>query len=244
MEIKILDYKKAKEKAEPGLHKKIIEMIRNKNKGSVLDIAAGEGHLSALLNNLGFKVICNDIDKQSFKFKNNLKFFNYDLNKITEKEINAIICYNNGEKFDYILAVEIIEHIENPYKLIRDCYTLLKDKGTLILSTPNITETRSRLMFLLTGRFLSFFPQDKNISGHINPLPFWELKDILESNGFKIKNINTHSHTFFTKSIFLNIIFLFSIIISPFMRCIGFSNKGKKGHVIIIEATKNEERRE
>lgn len=238
--MEILDCKKAKEKAEPCLHEKIVNLIINNNikKNSVLDIAAGEGHLSAILNNKGFKVICNDIDKESFKYKEELKFFNCDLNKLSEKEIEKIIDSNNGEKFDYVLAIEIIEHLENPYKLIRDCYKLLKDNGTLIVSTPNITEIRSRMMFLLMGRFLSFFPADKKTSGHINPIPLWELEGILVDNGFKIKNRYTHIHSFFGNFSIFSLIYFFSLIISPIMRCVGFSNKAKDGHVIIIEANK------
>lgn len=247
MKNKILDHEKAKEKAEPGLHKKVVELIKNKSKGSVLDIASGEGHLAAMLNNEGFSVICNDIDKDNFKFKNELMFFNYDLNKLTEEEIEAIINLNNKEKFDYVFAIEVIEHIENPYKLIRDCYKMLKDDGILIVSTPNITEIRSRMIFLLTGRFISFHPKDKELSGHINPIPIWELKDILENNNFKIEGIDTHIYSFFgkfssLKSIFKYLIFLFSIILSPIMRCVGFSDKARGGHVIIIKAVKQNER--
>lgn len=42
-----------------------------------------------------------------------------------------------GEQFSTVVAGEFIEHMENPYQLLRDLRPLLKPDGRLVLSTPN-----------------------------------------------------------------------------------------------------------
>jgi 2-polyprenyl-3-methyl-5-hydroxy-6-metoxy-1,4-benzoquinol methylase len=53
----------------------------------------------------------------------------------------AKYSYELGEEynsyFDLITAVEVIEHVEDYYTLIQDCLRLLKDDGTLVMTTPN-----------------------------------------------------------------------------------------------------------
>ncbi len=62
-------------------------------------------------------------------------------------------------KFDAIIALEIIEHIENQFHFIRCIKKLLSDKGILFLSTPNVESTFSRAKFYFFGR-LHFFSKE------------------------------------------------------------------------------------
>lgn len=41
-----------------------------------------------------------------------------------------------GETFDYVVAGEILEHMEYPEELISDCMRVLKSEGFLAISTP------------------------------------------------------------------------------------------------------------
>jgi len=41
------------------------------------------------------------------------------------------------DKFDTIIAGEIVEHLENPIKFLKDCRELLNVNGILIISVPN-----------------------------------------------------------------------------------------------------------
>jgi len=43
------------------------------------------------------------------------------------------------EKFDTIVAGEVIEHLNSPFNFLRECKRILKPDGRLIITTPNMT---------------------------------------------------------------------------------------------------------
>ncbi|PIZ85809.1 hypothetical protein COX94_01915, partial [Candidatus Nomurabacteria bacterium CG_4_10_14_0_2_um_filter_33_9] len=89
--------------------------------------------------------------------------------------------------FDAVICLEIVEHLENPWHLLRECKRILKRNGILILSSPNISNITSRIIFLLKGKIDLFLDMD---SEHINPITFWEIRRILHDVGFSIVDVN------------------------------------------------------
>jgi glycosyltransferase involved in cell wall biosynthesis len=57
-----------------------------------------------------------------------------------------------GQHFDYILLLDIVEHLVNPAQLLQDIYALADANSRVILSVPNIANLYIRLG-LLFGRF-------------------------------------------------------------------------------------------
>jgi len=216
--------------ADVDLHPHIIKLLDNETKGTLLDIAAGQGALSCRLSKMGYKVTSIDINENNFNLHDKIEFIKLNLNE--EFYLNR--------KFDNVCAVEIIEHLENPYKLIRDCHKLLNTNGNLIISTPNITNYKSRLMYLIYGRFNSFFPHDKINSGHINPIPLWELKHIIEENGFKIDSITSTKLNINSKSKLLRILYCIGLLTLPFISNFGFreNRNTNTGNINVIQAHK------
>lgn len=108
----------------------------------ILDIGAKEGYIHSLIkkNNSGKKIYSLDLKNSDFNVNLNN---NFSLNK----------------KFDIIIAGEIIEHLDNPQKFIKNCAKHLKKGGRLILTTPNATGLQylRNPSWCVTGKF-----------GHIN----------------------------------------------------------------------------
>jgi 2-polyprenyl-3-methyl-5-hydroxy-6-metoxy-1,4-benzoquinol methylase len=137
----------------------------------VLDIPAGNGQLAAFLCGKGAVVTAADINPVNLP--NGVKV-----------DMNEILCFASNS-FDAVLCLEGIEHIENQARLIRELYRILKPQGKIIVSTPNITNIRSRMKFLLKGSFF-WFDQFATIKyGHINPILPIHLFYFMKTAGFK-----------------------------------------------------------
>lgn len=96
-----------------------------------------------------------------------------DVTRVTE------LCA--GRKFDSIVCAELIEHIENPYALLRDLRTLLADDGRLLVSTPNplafpviVAELLRWKRYFYTRDHLYYF------------LPRW-VERLFEATGFRLE---------------------------------------------------------
>jgi len=64
-----------------------------------------------------------------------------EVEKLRNSGYNVIVAdaenFKLDQKFDVIIAGELIEHLSNPGKFLERCKDHLKDKGKLILTTPN-----------------------------------------------------------------------------------------------------------
>jgi len=78
--------------------------------------------------------------------KNFKSYFQFDLNEGLPEEIK------NGSKYDYILMLDILEHLVDYDKIIEQAKILLSGNGKIIISLPNIANIYVRLN-LLFGRF-------------------------------------------------------------------------------------------
>jgi len=90
--------------------------------GSILDVGANDRKLEGYLKGRPKK-----LDYKSFDIDRRYKHDYYSLDDITER-------------FDTIVSFEVIEHlgVEEAVELVGRLYGLLKDSGTLVLSTPNV----------------------------------------------------------------------------------------------------------
>ena len=104
----------------------------------ILDIGCGGGLISEPMARLGANVTGIDASEKNIKIaslhskKNKLKI-NY-LNKSPEQ-------LDNQKKYDLILSLEIIEHVENVDTYLKSCEKLLKKDGLMFTATLNRTLT-------------------------------------------------------------------------------------------------------
>lgn len=166
-------------KAVANVHDTVLKLLMNERVGRVLDAAAGEGSLSKKLFDMGFEVYPIDINPTIFQFQQ-LKCEMIDL--------NFKLPYLD-EIFDIVTSVETIEYLWNPFGCLNEFHRILKIGGKLILTTPNILTVFSRILFLLTGRFAGFLDKDYRKSGHITPIPSWQLERHIKEIGFEAEEI-------------------------------------------------------
>ena len=101
---------------------------------NILDIGCGGGLISEPISRLGAKVTGIDASEKNIKIaklhseKNGLQI-NY-LNTSPEN-------FKEFERFDIILNLEIVEHVEDVNLYIKSCNKLLKKKGLMFTATLN-----------------------------------------------------------------------------------------------------------
>jgi SAM-dependent methyltransferase len=162
-----------------GLHEKVEEKVRDYllPRQAVLDLGCGRGALSLRLREANLCVDAVDM---------------FDL-CMCKEEVHftcmAIEDYlmHTDQVFDAIFLIEVLEHLENPYGILRLCHRRLKNGGLLFLSTPNVDSDFSRTWFFLKGRYPFFEKADLEHSGHINPILRFQLDYIIEDLNMNIE---------------------------------------------------------
>ena len=169
----------------------IIEQFKTKNKVNplsginILDIGCGGGLLSEPMSRLGANITGIDASIKNIKIaklhanKNGLKI-NYICSSPEKLKIS--------KKFDVILNMEIVEHVEDISFFLKSCSKLLKKNGLMFVATIN--KTLKSYLFAIVGAeyVLRWLP----IGTHewekfVKPE---ELKDILTKNYLSLKKID------------------------------------------------------
>lgn len=169
-------------KADPGLHEQVADRLRARLApgGRVLDLGAGEGALSARLSDLGFKVTAADCDDESFACAE-VPFTRVDFDDSRAME-QFVTDHEDG--FDAVIGIEVIEHVQDQWRYVRQLTRMVAAGGVVVITTPNVSSWMSRLMFFFRGRFHQFSDSDLEY-GHINPVTPWELELILTRSGLQ-----------------------------------------------------------
>ncbi len=115
----------------------------------LLDVGAFPGHLTLAIQTLGYQVQALTGTSESAR---SLEFFT---RRLSRHQIPVLFADVEGEdfpfpdqSFDVVLAAELIEHLPyNPYHMLRETFRVLKPKGRIILSTPNLPKLDNLLNF-------------------------------------------------------------------------------------------------
>jgi 2-polyprenyl-6-hydroxyphenyl methylase / 3-demethylubiquinone-9 3-methyltransferase len=151
----------------------------------ILDIGCGGGLLSEPMCRLGAEVTAIDASKKNINVaklhskKNNLKI-NYICTSPEKLKIN--------NKFDVILNMEIVEHVEDVNFFLESCSKLLKKNGIMFVATLN--KTLKSYIFAIVGaeyilRWLPIGTHDWD--KFLNPI---ELISILKKNNLNIDRLD------------------------------------------------------
>lgn len=178
------DNVKFKEKYLPyGPDKIRIEKILNFIEGEgnkVLDIGCRDGYIGGLIKEKGNVVYGIDNSKEALERAAKRGII------VSLGNVEEGLPYEN-EFFDYIFAGEVIEHIYDTDFFLKEIYRVLKNKGYLVLTTPNLA-TLGRRILLLIGKNPLIEPSlsEPNSSGHIRYFIKSTLEKLLQKHNFKV----------------------------------------------------------
>lgn len=162
------------------------ELLARASAGArVLDAPCGNGGLASRMSAAGFDVIGLDIDSPTAS----------DGYEFRRTDLSAPLPLADAT-VDVVVSVEGIEHLERPFDFVRECRRVLRPKGLLIMTTPNISSLRSRWRWFLTGfHHKAKYALDETAPSplhHVNMLSYHRLRYILHTNGLEIEIVTTN----------------------------------------------------
>lgn len=109
----------------------VYDYVKSKANLRILEVGCGYGYLSYALNHSGFDATGLDISVEAItSAKENFgnKFVCDDFERY------ALEC---NEKYDLIIATEVIEHLAEPIGFVKNCLKVLTEDGKILLTTPS-----------------------------------------------------------------------------------------------------------
>ena len=188
-EVPLADKTPIQQMALGGLHESIVRSIKQhvpvEGGANVLDLGAGSGALSQKLDAAGYRVDACDMFPELFQCQGI---------ECRKADVHEPLPYES-DRFDSVVAVEVVEHLESHLGLFEEVQRILKPGGSFIFSTPNISSLKSRFRFLLTGYFYSHGPLDPTVhdpvSQHIAAFTPDRYQFILARSGLELKTVET-----------------------------------------------------
>lgn len=155
-------------------HNMLFNPIKS-HSGNILEVGCGEGHLSDYIHINGRSIVSLDIKglrlvkaKQTYP----------NLNLIQGDAQNLPFSDNS---FNIIISIENFEHLPDVNQHIFEVKRVLKTNGIFLIKTPNkIWDTP---YWLIKGQS---YKELKKPGNHISTQTYYELKELLEINGFDV----------------------------------------------------------
>lgn len=175
----------------------IFKMAKKLAPDRILDVGCGTGELTIPLGLINSSVLGIDVHEGSIdlaKTKNifdNVKFKAIDINEV-------------DQLFDLTISCQVLEHLSDPSKMLKEISRVTKHDGTIIVTVPNgygPSELMSRLIFFLKR----IFNITKNIKStnqgfltantdnpHIQFFTVSKIKSMARKSNLRILKIRNH----------------------------------------------------
>ena len=166
-----------------------------KNCDTILDIGCGVGTIDFYLAAKGKKVTGVEISASAVSLaKENARLFNLN------KKVRFITAEFPGnlpiKKYDLVIFSEVIEHLQDDKRALRDVWKVLNPNGILVITTPSKNAPLYKMGLLDTF--------DKSV-GHLRRYTIEGLINLVKSNEYEIidfgKNEGILRNFLFTNSI-------------------------------------------
>lgn len=166
-----------KNRGKPGI-RRIDKVIDLKNK-IVLDVGCGNGALSSLLLDKGAIVYGTETDLNKLEVAN--KTVNNSNAQFLHVKDEQLPFKNNY--FDLVILFDVIEHVNDPVKMMQECKRVLKPSGLLYVEfTPYYSITGHHLydyakwpIHILPKNVIKKIVYSKKIKSFMPPKYYWDL---------------------------------------------------------------------
>ena len=134
--------------SEDAIYTAAATLLRQRRaKGLVVDIGCGIGRFRGFAGNLIEDYLGIDVVRHP-GLPTDVRFAGANL----DREPIPL----GADAADVVVAIETIEHLENPRAFVRELSRILKPGGWLVVTTPNQLSLLSLLSLAIKGRFVAF----------------------------------------------------------------------------------------
>lgn len=140
----------------------------------VAELGCGHGFISVALSSEVGQLDGFDVDAQAIDTAIHLKD-KYSIKNMSPYLFDGYNTKKLDKTYDVVLSADVLEHVPEPLKYLKECYRILKDDGVIILTTPNgLIAKKNKDIIKSHSPF------------HITEYYPSELKNMITENKFKI----------------------------------------------------------
>lgn len=163
---------------------KVLKGLLENSSGKLLDIGCADGTTTNNISSTSPKLEVTGIDL----YKETIEFAKKKYPKVNFVFANAQKLPFKSGSFNYVTAIEVLEHLEDPDEALGEIKRVLKPKGTLIIG-----QDTDSLLFKIIWWFWGRSKGSVWQNSHVNCERPEKLLKRVKKHGFKIKNIKMHN---------------------------------------------------
>ena len=147
----------------------------------VLDVGCGTGQLGSLLKQHGHQVTGVELVSEAAELARD------HLDRVEVADIEVGLPFPPAS-FDAIIFADVLEHLIDPWRVLREATTLLAPGGCVVASIPNIQHHRV-MRGLVNGRWQY---RDHGITdrGHLRFFTLQTIRDLFASAGLDLVHVD------------------------------------------------------
>lgn len=164
----------------------ITKAVRGRRNLAILELGCG----FSARNLMALEDIATSLTGVDFNLSEDIKSYNKFIP--IENSIEGALIDLRGKKYDLIMIVSVLEHLNDPLNVLRECKKMLNDGGILIINVP----TWLGKIFLEFSAFKLGFSPKEEMDDH---KMYYDKRDLwpeLIKAGFMPSNIGLRYHKF------------------------------------------------